>query len=95
MFANTVAPLYNEVQITQKNFRYTYNFITKIWIYLLLFFSHKSRDFFPHRGPNQWRGGFAFKTGRREVPGSIPGRAWRPSRSEFSGVFSETRVNTG
>ena len=35
------------------------------------------------------------KTGRRKVPGSIPGRACRPSRSEFSVVFSETRVNTG
>ena len=35
------------------------------------------------------------KTGRQEVPGSNPGRACRPSRSEFSVVFSETRVNTG
>ena len=35
------------------------------------------------------------KTGRREGPGSNPGRACRPSRSEFSVVFSETRVNTG
>ena len=35
------------------------------------------------------------KTGRREVPGSVPGHACRPSRSEFSVVFSETRVNTG
>ena len=35
------------------------------------------------------------KTERREVPGSNPGRACRPSRSEFSVVFSETRVNTG
>ena len=32
------------------------------------------------------------KTGRWEVPGSNPGRAYRPSRSEFSVVFSETRV---
>ena len=30
------------------------------------------------------------KTGRREVPGSNPGRIYRPSRSEFSVVFSET-----
>ena len=36
-----------------------------------------------------------FKTGRREVPGSNPGRACRPSRSEFSVVFSEIRINTG
>ena len=35
------------------------------------------------------------KSGRREVPGSNPGRACRSSRSEFSAVFSETRVNTG
>ena len=35
------------------------------------------------------------KAGRREVPGSIPGRVCRPSRSEFSVVFSETRRNTG
>ena len=33
--------------------------------------------------------------GRREVPGSSPGRACRPSRSEFSVVFSENRVNMG
>ena len=32
------------------------------------------------------------KTGRREAPGSNPGK---PIRSEFSVVFSETRVNTG
>ena len=35
------------------------------------------------------------KTGRRMVIGSNPDRASRPSRSEFSVVFSETRVNTG
>ena len=35
------------------------------------------------------------KTGKREVPCSNPGRACRPSRSEFSVVISETRVNTG
>ena len=35
------------------------------------------------------------KTGRREVPGSNLGRICRPSRLEFSVVFSETRVNTG
>ena len=34
-------------------------------------------------------------TGRREVPGSIPGRACRISRLEFSLVFSEIRVNLG
>ena len=35
------------------------------------------------------------KTGRWEGPGLNPGRACPPSRSEFSVVFSETRVNTG
>ena len=35
------------------------------------------------------------KTGRCEEPGSLPGHACRPSRSEFSVVPSETRVNTG
>ena len=40
-------------------------------------------------------GVITLKTGRREVPGSNRGRACRPSRSEFSVVFSETRVNTG
>ena len=34
------------------------------------------------------------KTGRREVPGSIPSRACRHSRVEFSVAFSETRANT-
>ena len=37
----------------------------------------------------------ALKTGRREVLGSNPGRACRPSRLELSLVFSETCVNTG
>ena len=36
----------------------------------------------------------ALKTGRREVPGSNPGRTCRPSCSEFSVVFSNTRINT-
>ena len=35
------------------------------------------------------------KTERREVPGSNPGRACRPSHSEFSVVFAETLVNMG
>ena len=34
------------------------------------------------------------KTGKREVLDSNPGIACRPSRSEFSVVFSETRVST-
>ena len=40
--------------------------------------------------PNQW---LCSKTGRRGVPRSFLGRACRPSRLEFSMVFSETRVN--
>ena len=34
------------------------------------------------------------QSGRREVPGSFLGHACRPTHSEFSVVFSETRVNT-
>ena len=45
--------------------------------------------------PHQWRSGFAFKAGRRELSGSIPERACRLSRSMFSVVFSETGINTG
>ena len=37
--------------------------------------------------PQQWRNGSAPKTGRREVTGSIPGRAYQPIRSEFSPGF--------
>ena len=35
------------------------------------------------------------QTGLPEVPGTNTGHARRPSRSELSVVFSETRVNTG
>ena len=45
--------------------------------------------------PHQSRSGSALKAGRWEVSGSIPGRACRPSRSEFFVVFFETRVYTG
>ena len=47
------------------------------------------------RCPHQWSRGCALKTGRRKVPGSIPGRVCRPNRSEFSVVFAETLVNMG
>ena len=43
--------------------------------------------------PHQWPSGFALKFGRREVPDSIPICGCRSSRSEFTVVFSETRVN--
>ena len=45
----------------------------------------------PH---HQRLSGFALETGTREVPGSFPGRAYRPSRSEFFMIFLETRENT-
>ena len=45
--------------------------------------------------PHQWLSGSALKIGRREVPGSVLGRACQPGRSEFSMVFSETRLKTG
>ena len=54
--------------------------------------SEKTRENSEQLEPLQWRSGSALKTGRREVPGSIPGRACRPGRLEFSVVFSETRV---
>ena len=38
---------------------------------------------------------FCLKTGRLEIPGSIPDRACRSSRLEFSVVFYETRVSMG
>ena len=50
-------------------------------------------DFQWNRGPTSGTA-VKLKTGRREVPGSNLGRACRPSRSEFSVVFSETRLNT-
>ena len=54
----------------------------------MLFFFHLMRLY-------QWPSGSVLKTGRREVPGSIPGSAYRPSRSEFFMFFSETRLNMG
>ena len=38
---------------------------------------------------------FCARTSRLEVLGSILNRTCRPSHTEFSVVFSETRVNTG
>ena len=40
-----------------------------------------------------WPRGFAVKSGGQEVPSSFPGSAYRPSRSEFSIVFSANRIN--
>ena len=39
---------------------------------------------------HQWPSESGFKAGRREVPGSISGLAYRPSCSEFFVFFSET-----
>ena len=44
---------------------------------------------------HQWRSDSVLKTGKWEMTGFIPSRAFRSSRSEFSVVFSETRVKTG
>ena len=44
---------------------------------------------------HQWWRGSVLKAGRLELACSFPGRACRPSRSDISAVFSETRVNTG
>ena len=44
---------------------------------------------------HQWPSGSAFKTGKREVPASIPGRACRLGRAKFPVVFFETRANAG
>ena len=41
--------------------------------------------------PTNDRAVMGSKTGRREVPGSIPGSACRPTRSEIFVVFSEKR----
>ena len=38
---------------------------------------------------------FCAGAGKREVSGSIPDLGCRPSRFEFSVIFSEPRVNTG
>ena len=52
-----------------------------------------------HKSPihelHQWLSGSALKTGRWEMPSSIPGLTCRSSLLDFSVVFSETRLNTG
>ena len=53
----------------------------------------KGRVLYNHQRPLQWPNGSALKTGRREVPGSIPGRAYRRNLSVRSVAFSETCVN--
>ena len=46
-------------------------------------------------GLHQWLSGSLLKTGRQQAPGSTPGIACKPNRSEFSVVLSENRGNTG
>ena len=60
----------------------------------LIAFAHRITPISIYSGPTSGGVG-TFKTRRREVPGSDPGRTSRPSRSEISVVFSKTRVNTG
>ena len=42
-----------------------------------------------------WLTASALKTGGQKVPGLVPGRVCLPSLSDFTVVFSETRVNMG
>ena len=53
------------------------------------------KKFLQRLRPHQWWNDSALKIGRWEVSNSIPYRAYRLSRSEFSMAFSETAVNTG
>ena len=59
---------------------------------LPVYFSYFNQIF---NRPHQWLSRSAFKTGRQEVPDSIPGLACRPRCLEFLVVFSETLSNTG
>ena len=64
----------------------------KISVYL--FFHFNAFNIFPQkRQPHQWLSGSVLKIGRQELPGSILACACRSNRSEFSLVFSETRIN--
>ena len=65
-----------------------YNF----WEYMNIYFLKKV--YYIKELPRQLSSGSVLKTYRLEVPGSVPGRAGWPSRSEYSIVFSETCVNT-
>ena len=62
------------------------------WILLLvkigkLFLCVSSASVQPlHSSLHQWRSGSVLKSGRREVPCSIPGRVCWPNRSKFSTV---------
>ena len=67
------------------------------YIYACLYMFHRiyQQNVILFRKRNhQWPSGFVLKIGRWEMPGSVPGCACRPSRSEFSVVFSEIYVNS-
>ena len=57
-------------------------FILRVYVFILT-------------SPHQWRSCYALEIGKREVPGSNPGRACRPSRLDFSVIFFEIRLNMG
>ena len=65
------------------------------YIYTLYVKMTATQQFYPYEHMPHPGGMVKLKTGRRQVPGSSPGRARRSNRSEFSVVFFETRVNTG
>ena len=56
--------------------------MTETLIFVVFLATPKPKDLRPTSGT-----AVTLKTGRREVPGSIPGRACRPSRSEIFVVF--------
>ena len=64
------------------------HFVSYIFILIIIICT-----FFGDIEHHQKRSGSVLKSDRREAPCSS--RACRPSRSEFSMLFSETRVNTG
>ena len=87
------------IGIQEKNKNFARNWGTCGWFFLPLYLTNFGLvNFFLkflNRNSSTSGGVVTLKTGRREVPGSNPGRACRPTRSEFSVVFSETRVNIG
>ena len=52
-------------------------------------------DYIIIEAPTSARSGTALQTDRWESPSSIPARAYRPRRLEFSVDFSDTHLNMG
>ena len=69
-----------ECHVIVQNY-FIYKFLSYKWLFTV---KMVCRFFYLH---HHWPSDSALKVGRRDVPGSIPGRAWRPSRSEFSVFF--------